>query len=76
MWGGGVHRMEHPTLGTREGVPSEQVHALRAEGWQIRLGTGFSSGLALPIMVFPGSNVSSVAVDHPRRSTGELLHHR
>lgn len=36
--GGGVHRMEHPELGIREGVPSELVHDLRREGWRFRVG--------------------------------------
>jgi hypothetical protein len=37
-WGGGTHQMEHPTLGVRGDVPSEEVHALRAQGWQVRMG--------------------------------------
>jgi len=37
-FGGGWHRIEHPTLGIREGVPSEQIHALRKDGWRVRLG--------------------------------------
>lgn len=35
--GGGTVRMEHPTLGIRDEVPSEHVHALRCQGWQARL---------------------------------------
>jgi len=38
QWGGGVHCMWHPTLGIRQDVPSEQVHALRGQGWQVRMG--------------------------------------
>lgn len=38
QWGGGLHQMEHPTHGIRDDVPSEQVHALRRQGWQVRIG--------------------------------------
>jgi hypothetical protein len=36
--GGGEHRMEHPELGVRDGVPSEQVNDLRKQGWRFRVG--------------------------------------
>jgi len=36
-WGGGRHHMEHPTYGIRDDIPSEQVHAMRSQGWRVRL---------------------------------------
>lgn len=32
-----VHRMEHPVLGVREDVPSEDVEMLRSQGWRLVL---------------------------------------
>ena len=37
-FGGGLHRMEHPELGVRDDVPSEEVHHLRHHGWRVRVG--------------------------------------